>query len=191
VGGATYETGVLVKVASQYEDDEYEDDDDYENGDSSVLTQLRRENRQLKKNLKTIESERDQFRNETRGRVVAEAVRAAGFPDAVASLIPPDTDPDGVGAWLEKNGALFARANTEPGTQADTQSNPQQLSQEFYDPEETRAVQALNALSGSTSGGRQQALDPIADLKAKIEAATTQEELNDVLRNSHVTAISS
>lgn len=167
----------------QYEDDLYDDDDQDDFDDSSDLVgKLRRQLRALKKERDTAVAERDALRTSVRERTIAEAVTSAGFPALVGKLIPADVEPEGVGAWLETNGSLFARTGPqEPAgapPEGDADDTPQTAS--FFEDAELQAQRAINALGGS--GAR--SADPVAELEARIDGAKSQRELMEILQTA-------
>lgn len=162
-----------------YEVDNFEYDDN-ESGHSDV-PELRKAYDKVSKKIKTVEQERDELAAFKRETVVKGVLEDNGFNPGIASFIPAtvESNPEAVKAWLGENGSLFA--GTAQAATSETPSGdpaPQAQGQQFYN--ESQA-QAAEKLANITPAGTNPGTGVVDDISARIAAAKTVEEFNEVL----------
>ena len=106
---------------SQYDDD----DDDFNDVDDNSINAIRKALRAAEKRAKALEQELSTYRTEARQRTLQGALEAKGLNPKVAAFVPADVTVDGIGAWLDEYGSLFApQGETAPPAQQETEVPP-------------------------------------------------------------------
>jgi hypothetical protein len=148
---------------SEYQED-FDFDDDNASG-SDLVKQLRKQVKELSKALQERDEEIEQFTYQSREADLQVALEEMGVNPRIASFIPDDVeDMDDLEQWLGEYGDVFGVSLTdEPESALDADS-----------------VQAVEAMAAVDDGG----IDPSVgmDLEARIQAATSREELQALLR---------
>lgn len=152
---------------NEYDYDEYEDDLD----GSSVLKQLRKENRSKEKQIKELQEQLKAVTVQARERSVKDVLSAQGLNPKIARFIPEDaTSEDDILAWIEDNAEIFGGAKVDDQAKA-PESNDEAPSPDLSEFSRNGQVQS----TGSAYSG-----DP-DQLAALISSARTPAELNKVL----------
>lgn len=150
---------------------EWDDDDDIDGApnDTNAMKELRKAYRAAQKQNKELAEQLDSFKSSLRDRSVKDVIASKGLPDKVSALIPKDvTSAEEVEAWLADYGDIFGvPASSEE--QKPAAPNPE--------------LQALNRIAATQSSGQTFSGDA-GQLDALIRAATTPEELNQILFNN-------
>lgn len=151
---------------------EYDYDDDYDDLDgSSVLKQLRKENRSKEKQIKELQEQLKSITIQARERSVKDVLTAKGLNPKIARFIPEDvTSEEEVSAWIEEYAEVFGGAKVEEQPKA-ADSKDEAPSPDLSAFTQNGQVQS----TGSAYSG-----DP-DQLAALIQSARTPEELNKVL----------
>lgn len=151
-------------------DDDYDDDLDNEDG-----TQLVRD---LRKQLKAIKKERDefasvaeQFQTEQRKRSVTEALAAKGAEKYAKFYTSDDSSPEAIDAWVSENADLFGI--------------------EIPTAEDTETARAAAQISQASARAKQPTLGTPNDLQAEMQAAKTPAEWQAVVAKLEATRIPS
>lgn len=148
---------------SEYQDD-FEFDDDNESG-TDLVKQLRKQVKELSKALQEREEAIEEFTTMSREQEIGAALEEMGVNPRVASFIPDDVeDYEDLENWLGEYGDVFGISFTDDAESA-------------LDYESVEAVEAMAAVE---DGG----IDPSVgmDLEARINSATSREELQAILR---------
>jgi hypothetical protein len=142
--------------------DLYEDDDN----DSTLVKQLRKQLRDLKKSNDDLTTENSKLSTQVRAKSVEEILTSKGADKRLAKYIPADVnDEAGVSAWLDSDGDLFGYKAGEAGDGDDSGGLP---------PEAQAAAQQV---ANTTSGGKALADRQRQQLEA-VRNAKTKEELD-------------
>lgn len=140
---------------------QFDDDDDFDDNDGDNINAIRKAERAQAKRVKELEKELSSFRAESRKRALQSAIEAKGLNPKIAGLVPADAD---VEVWLEEYGDIFGAAPTSTSEEPPAPVVPA----------------GADAFSEIASGG----VPPTGDegqLMARIQAAKTPEELNQIL----------
>lgn len=156
---------------------EYDDDYDLDDMDgSSVLRQLRKENRAKEKQIKELQDQLSSLSTQARERSVRDVLTAKGLNPKIARFVPENvTAEDEVAAWVEEFADVFGSTPSQDAS-AEPEVSPNQgsLFQELSGIQQNAQVQA----SGASYSG-----DP-DQLAALIQSARTPQELNKILFGS-------
>lgn len=145
--------------------DLYEDDD----SDSTLVKQLRKQLRDLKKSNDELAEKNTGLEKQVRSKSVEEILASKEVDKRLAKFIPADvSDEAGVAAWLEENGDLFG---VKKGTDDGADSGPAGLS-----PEDAAAAARVQAASGGTA-----LIDRQKQQLEALNKATTKEELDALI----------
>lgn len=150
---------------AQYNEEDFDFDTDDEVSGTDLVKKLRKQVTELSKALKERDSELEEFYTTSREQDIASALEEMGVNPKIAAFIPDDVeDIDDLEKWLGEYGDVF-------GVQAVDESQ----SSLDYD-----SIQAAELMSALEEGG----IDPEVgtDLAARIEAASSPEELAALLR---------
>lgn len=150
---------------------EWDDDDDIDGApnDTNAMKELRKAYRAAQKQNKELAEQLDSFKSSLRDRSVKDVIASKGLPDKVSALIPKDvTSAEEVEAWLADYGDIFG-VSASSEEQKPAAPNPE--------------LQALNRIASTQSSGQTFSGDA-GQLDALIRAATTPEELNQILFNN-------
>lgn len=155
----------------------YEDDDlDFEGGD--LVSQLRKQLKEAKRENRELIEALAETQSYLKESVVTSILDQYGLDPQIANFIPDEAagDPDAVLDWLEEYGSLFGVAVVDDDDDYDYESDDDE-----YEYDESVA-QAAERLASVEDGG----LDPDIglDLTARIESATSQEELMRILKGA-------
>ena len=151
---------------------DYEDEDDdftqESNQNNDLVKQLRKAAKQKDKELQELRAQFENLSKANKERAIKDVLAARGVNEKIAKFIPQDLDPteESLSKWLEENGDVF-------GFQV-TDSN-----QPVVDPAQAQAYKKMNSLveQGVTP-------DSYTDIMKKLESASSQEELLDIMRQS-------
>lgn len=148
---------------------DYEDeDDDFTVESNDLVKQLRKAAKQKDKELQELRSQFESLSKANKERAIKDVLAARGVNEKIAKFIPQDLDPteESLSKWLEENGDVFGFQTTE--------SN-----QPVVDPAQAQAYKKMNSIveQGITP-------DSYTDVMKKLENATSQEELLDIMRQS-------
>jgi HSP90 family molecular chaperone len=153
---------------SDYDWDD-DDDNDGASGDTNAMKELRKAYKAMQKEKKELMESLDSLKSSVRDRSVKDVIASKGLPEKVAALIPKDaTSTEQVEEWLSEYGEIF-------GIQA--------ASEERKPAAPNPELQALNRIAATQSSGQPYSGDA-TQLDALIRAATTPEELNQILFNN-------
>jgi len=144
---------------AEYDEFDFEDDDQ----GTDLVKQLRKQVKELSSALKERDEYLQEFLMVTREQELSEALKEMGVNPKVAAFVPDEVeDMDDLEAWLGEYGEVF-------GIEA--------VDDEGGAPE---SVQAAELMSAVEEGG----IDPTVgqSLEAKIQAASTPEELAAILK---------
>lgn len=143
---------------------EYDEFDYDEDQGSDLVKDLRKQVKELSAAVK----ERDEYLNEflavTREEEIGEALQEMGVNPRVAAFVPDEVeDMDDLEAWIGEYGEVFGVEATDDEGK-----------------EKPESVQAAELMSAVEEGG----IDPTVgqSLEAKIQAASTPEELQAILK---------
>lgn len=155
---------------------EYEDDDlDFEGGD--LVSQLRKQLKEAKRENRELIEALTEAQTYLKESTVSSVLDQYGLDPKIANFIPDEvaTDPDAILDWLEEYGSLFGVAVVDDDEEDESSSDDE------YEYDESVA-QAAERLASVEDGG----LDPEIglDLTARIESATSQEELMRILKGA-------
>jgi len=154
---------------NEYDNDEYDYDDD----GSTVLRQLRKENRSKEKQIKELQEQLSAINTQTRERSVRDVLTAKGLNPKIARFVPEDvTSDEDVAAWINEYADVFGGATQVEGDTDEAETSAPQIDTSGYS--QNGQVQQ----SGSQFNG-----DP-GQLAALIQSARSPEELNKVLFGS-------
>lgn len=146
--------------------DEYLDDDEFVDG-TDLVKKLRKQLDAANKTLKERDEELEEFRAYAREVVVADILSEYNVNPAIANFIPDDIelDEESVVGWLEENAEVFGLEAVEEDDSGE------------HDPELISAAERMSAVEDG-------AIDPEVgqDIAARIAAATSPEELTQLLR---------
>lgn len=154
----------------------YEDDDlDFEGGD--LVSQLRKQLKEAKRENRELIEALTEAQDYLKESVVNSVLEESGLNPAIAQFIPDEvsTDPEAILDWLEEYGHLFGVAVV------DSDDDEDEYDDEEYEYDESVA-EAAERLASIEEGG----LDPEIglDLSARIESASSQEELMRILKGA-------
>ena len=145
-------------------DNDFDFDDDDASG-SDLVKQLRKQVKELSKALQEREDEIQQFAAMSREQDLAAALEELGVNPKIAAFVPDEIeDLDELSEWLGEYGEVFGIAFTdEPESVLDSGS-----------------IEAVEAMAAIEDDG----IDPRVgmDLEARIQNASTREELQAILR---------
>lgn len=145
-------------------DNDFDFDDDDASG-SDLVKQLRKQVKELSKALQEREDEIQQFAAMSREQDLALALEELGVNPKIAAFVPDEIeDLDELSEWLGEYGEVFGIAFTdEPESVLDSGS-----------------IEAVEAMAAIEDDG----IDPRVgmDLEARIQNASTREELQAILR---------
>lgn len=116
-------------MSNNYQDWDDDDDNDFDideilNDNSDLVKQLRKQLRSKESELKKFESELSELRTAQRQNTIASVLSEKGVSPKVAKFIPSDIDatPEAIDAWVNENADVFgiqvAKQSTQP-SQAD------------------------------------------------------------------------
>ena len=147
-------------MANQY--DEY-DDDDFE-VDSEGPANLRKALKKAEKQRKELEEQLSSMKSSLRERSVKDVLETKGVNAKIATFIPKEIEtPEQIATWLTEYSDVF-------GFQVQQQSSDQPLSEDAIS-----AQRIDNSTSNAISPSRDD------DAMARVKAATTREELDQLI----------
>lgn len=146
---------------------QFDDDDDFDDNDN--INVVRKADRAKAKRISELEKELSSFRTSARKQALQGAIEAKGLNPKIAAFVPADLSPDEVGDWLTEYGDVFAPSGAAPVVDDAPQELPTGIT-----PEGAAAFSEV-ANSGAAPTGDE------GQLLARIKAAKTPEELNQIL----------
>lgn len=149
--------------------DEYDDFDDLD-GDSgsNALREVRKAQRAAEKRAKELEAELAKYRAEARQANIKSLLAEKGLNPKIAAFMPESvTEAEKINEWLDEYGDVFAPA--APQGEPDPQAQQQ-------DPVVDTFGQVANGGTPPQGG--------MENLAARIAAAKTREELNEILHGN-------
>lgn len=138
-------------------------DEQYEDTDSDLLRDLRKQIKDLKAERDAAASAAAELKASVRSRTVEEVLSTKGVNAKVAKFIPDDVED--VAAWLDENADVF-------GFQVDPPANE---SQPTTDPAVVAATRRQQSLSGAAANPSK-----IADFTSRLDQAQTPAEVDAI-----------
>jgi hypothetical protein len=135
--------------------------------DGEGIKALRKQYKEMKKQLEALQAENEQLKTSSRSGSVAEELARAGLDPRVAKFYPADraTTADAVAEWVDENRELF------PSRQETAQ---QQSSQTTLTPDQQEGYRIMKLL-GEAEAATQM------DFKSRADACQTEEEFMALL----------
>ena len=151
-------------------DIEYDDDWDLdadERQDNNVLRELRKQNKNKEKQIKELTEQLESLNKNVRERSVKEVLTARGLNPKISAFIPEGvSSEEEVAAWVDEYGEVFGATPVQQEASSAGDNRPE--------------LQDLTRISETQRSGQPYDSDP-AQLAARIQGATSPEELNKLL----------
>lgn len=165
-------------ILSELFGDEDEDFDVDEKPSQKDLPKvLRQKIKDLQDEVRTLRGENAQFKQEAAKATLGSLLEKNGYKPSLAKFVVKDLEEvteESVKAWLDENGDLFAGAKISQEPQAPdggTEATPQSVAQN-----------RMTALADASEVNRP--ITVAADLEARINAAKSMEELQQILQST-------
>jgi len=151
---------------------EYDDDYDYDtDGGGDLVKQLRKQLKEMSAALKERDEMLDEYLTQNRTEEIGESLVEMGLSPKIAAFVPDDVeDEDDLVDWLAEYGDAFG-VSAEDTEMESIEGQPNA---------DAEAIQAAELMSAVEEGG----VDPSVgqSLEAKIQSASTPEELQAILK---------